>query len=233
MNFLAFVLVTSMSAGLVSMEPGTGTQPPRALAAANLSASSANVAKPLPEPYPLTTCAVSGKKLGSMGSPIVKSYEGREVRFCCKSCPPKFEADVPAGMAKLDEAIIADQLPLYPIDTSVVSSKKLPEKPVDWVFNNRLIRLGDESEKAEFQKDPAKYIAALDKAVIEKQSKDYPLKKCPVMNDALDSRTGSQDVVLAGRLIRVCCDPCVLMMRNDPSKYIAIVDEARKANANK
>src|SRR4051812_40420457 len=52
--------------------------------------------------YPLATCPISGEKLGGMGEPVVKEYDGREVRFCCKSCPPKFEKDTAASMAKLD-----------------------------------------------------------------------------------------------------------------------------------
>ena len=45
------------------------------------------------DPYPLGTCPVTGEKLGAMGSPIVKVYDGREIRFCCGGCPAKFEAD--------------------------------------------------------------------------------------------------------------------------------------------
>ena len=32
--------------------------------------------------YPLSTCPISGKKLGAMGAPVIKSYSEREVRFC-------------------------------------------------------------------------------------------------------------------------------------------------------
>lgn len=45
------------------------------------------------EAYPLDVCVVSGEKLGSMGEPVVINHEGTEVRFCCKSCKPDFEAD--------------------------------------------------------------------------------------------------------------------------------------------
>jgi hypothetical protein len=51
--------------------------------------------------YPLTTCLVSGEKLGSMGKPIVLIHEGQEVQFCCKSCKPKFEKDPAKYMALL------------------------------------------------------------------------------------------------------------------------------------
>lgn len=50
--------------------------------------------------YPLTTCVVSGEKLGSMGAPVKVTHEGKEVRLCCKSFIEKFEAD-PAKYAAM------------------------------------------------------------------------------------------------------------------------------------
>src|SRR5882672_2417975 len=76
------------------------------------------------DPYALATCPISGKKLGAMGDPIVKNYDGREVRFCCAMCPPNFEKDKDKSLAKLDEAMVKDQTPFYPVDTSIVSGKK-------------------------------------------------------------------------------------------------------------
>lgn len=47
-----------------------------------------------PTPYPLTTCVVSGEKLGEMGEPIVLVYTNnganQEVKFCCPMCKPRF-----------------------------------------------------------------------------------------------------------------------------------------------
>ncbi len=57
-------------------------------------------ADPKAKPYPLTTCVVSGEKLGSMGQPVVVKHEGKEVQLCCKSCIKKFEAD-PAKFAAM------------------------------------------------------------------------------------------------------------------------------------
>ena len=56
------------------------------------------------EAYPLTTCLVSGEKLGEMGEPYVIQYEGRTVKFCCKNCLKKFNKDPKKHLAKLDEA---------------------------------------------------------------------------------------------------------------------------------
>ena len=53
------------------------------------------------EAYPLTTCVVSGKTLGSMGSPITILYKGIEVHFCCDGCVKKFHADPATYLSKL------------------------------------------------------------------------------------------------------------------------------------
>ncbi len=51
--------------------------------------------------YPLTTCPISGEKLGEMGPAVVRMYDGEEVHFCCKECPAKFEKDLAANLAKV------------------------------------------------------------------------------------------------------------------------------------
>lgn len=51
--------------------------------------------------YPLRTCIVTDNELGSMGEIITKTYGGQEVKFCCKPCVKKFEANPPKFLAKL------------------------------------------------------------------------------------------------------------------------------------
>jgi hypothetical protein len=181
------------------------------------------------DPYPLDTCAHAGKKLGSMGDPVVRVYDGREVRFCCGSCPPRFEKDLAAGLAKVDAKIIEDQRPIYPLATSIVTGKDLPEKPFELVYGNRLIRLHDEGERAAFLADGPRHLEGLNKAVIEKRGPDYPLKTCIVSGEALDRMGKPRDVVVGGRLVRLCCADCKKDLEKDPAKFIARVDEARKA----
>lgn len=184
------------------------------------------------DPYPFDTCPVSGKKLGEMGDPVIKEYDGREVRYCCNSCPKRFEKDLGASLAKLDETIAADQRPLYPLKTSLVTGKDLPEKPFDFVYRNRLIRLGADSEKAEFLKGPGEQIEALNTAVIAAQGPTYPLKTCPVSGDDFGGDMGDpEDIVVAGRLIRLCCGHCKKDVEENPAKFITKIDEARKAEA--
>ena len=55
-------------------------------------------------PDKLTTCPVSGDKLGGdMGKPYVMEYKGREVKLCCSDCKKDFEKN-PAKYMKLIEA---------------------------------------------------------------------------------------------------------------------------------
>ena len=55
--------------------------------------------------YPLKTCVVSGEQLGGdMGKPVVINHKGTEVRFCCKDCVKKFNADPGKYLAKLKAA---------------------------------------------------------------------------------------------------------------------------------
>lgn len=194
------------------------------------------------DPYPFDTCPITGKKLGSMGDSVTKVYDGREVRFCCTGCPGKFEKDRAAGLAKLDEKIIKDQSALYPLKTSVVTGKELPAPasgastatPFEFVYGNRLVRLGAEVEKAEFLTDPKRYLGELDTAVIGAQLKDYPLKTCPVSNEELGGEMGgARNMVIAGRLIRLCCNDCKKDVERDPAKYIGMVDGARKGEKDK
>src|SRR6266498_2603181 len=45
------------------------------------------------KPYTLKVCPVSDEKLGEMGDPYVFTYEGREIKLCCKSCQKDFKKD--------------------------------------------------------------------------------------------------------------------------------------------
>ncbi len=56
------------------------------------------------KPYPLTTCVVTGEKLGDGGmKAFTFTYEGQEVKLCCKSCKKAFDKDPAKYMAKIKE----------------------------------------------------------------------------------------------------------------------------------
>ena len=50
---------------------------------------------------PTEKCIVSGETLGEMGKPFEYVYQGKTLKFCCKSCVPKFEKDPAKYLAKL------------------------------------------------------------------------------------------------------------------------------------
>jgi hypothetical protein len=58
------------------------------------------------KPYPLDTCVVSDEKLGADPSmkPHVFTYEGREIKLCCKSCLKDFKKDSAKYVAKIEAA---------------------------------------------------------------------------------------------------------------------------------
>lgn len=179
-------------------------------------------------PYPLDTCIVSGEQLGSMGDPVVKQYDGREVRFCCAACVGKFEADRDEYINQIDEKIIEQQLMHYPIDTCIVAGGELGSMgdPVNLVYNNRLVRFCCASCEPTFKADPEKYLAALDERIIEQQTETYPLTTCVVAGAELGSMGDPIDYIFGNRLVRFCCASCIKKFEAEPGKYMATIDKA-------
>ena len=64
--------------------------------AADGSSSTAGI-----KPYTKNVCLVTDNSLASMGSPVTKVYNGQEVKFCCRPCVAKFEANPSKYLAKL------------------------------------------------------------------------------------------------------------------------------------
>ncbi|MDP6677695.1 MAG: hypothetical protein QGF56_06785 [Verrucomicrobiota bacterium] len=58
--------------------------------------------------YPLETCLVADKKLGSMGKPHTFVHEGREIKFCCEGCDDEFKTNTAKYLKKFDAAVAAN-----------------------------------------------------------------------------------------------------------------------------
>ena len=58
-------------------------------------------AKPTASP---AKCVVSGETIGSMGTPFVFTYEGREIQLCCKGCKATFDKNPAKYIEKLNAA---------------------------------------------------------------------------------------------------------------------------------
>jgi YHS domain-containing protein len=57
-----------------------------------------------PKPDLLTTCPVSGDKLGDMGKPYDFVYQGQEVKLCCPDCKAQFDKDPAKFLKKIRAA---------------------------------------------------------------------------------------------------------------------------------
>lgn len=178
------------------------------------------------DPYTLKVCVVSGEELGGMGEPVSLVKDGRDIKFCCGGCPPKFAADPAKYLAKIDALMIADQKPHYPLTTDVVSGEALPAdaKVLDIVHLNRLVRLGSQKSVQEFKKSPDTYLAKLNAAVIAKQEKTYATDKCIVSGEKLPEKDKIQ-AVYANRLVQFCCKDCVKDFENSPAKYLSMLEK--------
>ena len=67
-------------------------------------AQAETVADKQAKPDLLTTCPVSGDKLGEMGKPFTFTYKDQEVKLCCKSCKKDFDKDPDKYIAKIRAA---------------------------------------------------------------------------------------------------------------------------------
>lgn len=179
------------------------------------------------DPYTLGSCPVSGKKLGSMGDPVVKVISGREVRFCCAGCVSTFEKDSAKQFKKLDAKLAAEQRRYYPSSKCLISNEKIaPGEAIEVFVGNRLVRLCCGDCEAKLTAKPKKYLARIDKAARKAQRRAYPLKTCLVSGGKLGSMGKPHELFLGGRLIKLCCKGCVGKLHKNPAKFLAKLDAA-------
>jgi YHS domain-containing protein len=175
--------------------------------------------------YPLDICIVSGQKLGTMGAPVIYKHKEHEIRFCCKACIPTFQKSISTYLEKINNAIIEQQLPYYPVEICLVTGEKLGEMgaPVHKVYRNRLLRFCCKGCFKQFAKSSEKYLAQLDEAIIEKEKPTYPLATCVVSRQKLGGMGTPVDFVHGGRLVRFCCRGCIAKFVQEPLKYMALL----------
>jgi hypothetical protein len=172
------------------------------------------------DPYPLDVCAVAGEPLGSMGEPVVHVKDGREVKFCCAGCIKKYDAMTEQFNAAVDEKIIAQQA--YPLTTCINSGAELGENARTFVAGNRVMKTCCGNCEKAVKADPAKYIEKLDAAVKEKQAADYSSTTCPVSGATIEGN--GTEVVVANRLVRLCCGGCKDKLLADVPGALAKLD---------
>ena len=171
--------------------------------------------------------ALTGEPLGD--SPLKVTLDGRELRFATKANAETFNKAPADALAKLDAAMVAEQVGRYPLNTCVITGEKIGEMgtPVDVIVNNRLFRLCCNGCVKQVKQKPAAAFEKLNAAVIAAQNPAYPLKTCLVMkDDALES--DAIDYVVANRLVRFCCTDCLAKFEKEPLKYLPALDAAAK-----
>lgn len=175
------------------------------------------------DPWPLAVCALAGEKLGDDAVTVV--HEGRELRFCCAKCVEKFKADPAAVIAKADKRIIEDQAKFYPVTTCLI----MPDEELvagdieEVVYNNRLFRFCCKKCVRKFKEDPEKYWGKLDAAVIAAQKPTYTATTCPVSGEKLGSHGDPVNMVVANRLVRLCCKGCRSEVQKNSAAVLAKV----------
>lgn len=114
----------------------------------------------------------------------------------------------------------------YPLDVCIVGNEPLGANAVTVVLKdmadplqeNRQIRFCCERCVATFRAEPARYIAALDQAILERFDKDFPLDRCIVMlEETLDD--DAERIVYANRVYRLCCRKCITNFQKQTERY--------------
>lgn len=174
------------------------------------------------DPYTLDSCPVSGEKLGSMGeAPIHIGEDGREVRFCCAGCQKKYVANAEAMNAEIDKKLMADQESHYPTNTCINSGAELKDGGVAFIVGNRLMKTCCNKCKAKVEADPATYISKLDQQVKDAH-KGEKAAACPISGKEVGEEP--VEMVVANRLIQLCCGGCKKKVEADPLAAVQKAD---------
>lgn len=178
----------------------------------------------------IATCLNDGNHL-ALGGPAALSAPEFEVEECCSSkASARAEQHGDHGNAKPE----AQATPAgfkgdpYLLDTDPVSGAKLAqiEKQVIVEHEGRELRFESAKNADKFKTDPVKYLAAVDKKLVEQQMPFYALQTCPVSGEKLGGMGEPVDFVYKNRLVRFCCPSCQTDFLKDPAKYVAKLDAA-------
>lgn len=172
--------------------------------------------------YTLGTCPISGEKIGAMGDAVVFIQDGKEIRLCCEGCKKKYDAKVEETNKEIDAKLIADQESHYPSKTCINSDAELKDSGVSFIVGNRLVKTCCAKCEAKVKADPAAFLAKLDQQVIDAQKAGYTLDACPISGKPLGD--APVEIVVANRLVKLCCEGCKKGVDKDPAGVLGKVD---------
>ncbi len=114
--------------------------------------------------YPTDVCLIMGEKIME---PVNYVYQNRLFQFCCPMCVRGFKKSPEKTIKRLDEAVVKKEAKSYPLKTCLVSGEKLNDSAVNYVFANQLVKLCCGGCKTAFNKEPTKYMAKKQQAVVK------------------------------------------------------------------
>jgi YHS domain-containing protein len=117
----------------------------------------------------------------------------------------------------------------YTLETCPVSGEALGSmgEPVVYSHEGREIRFCCQACVEPFQKEPAKYLQAVDAAMIEQQIPDYPLQTCVISAMRLGSMGEPHPYIYRNHLVLFCCEGCIPAFQRDPATHLAKIERAR------
>ena len=141
----------------------------------------------------------------------------------------KEKAETPAELseANTDAAVIAVQLPFYPLNTCVISDEELGDDTVNTVIDGNLYRTCCKRCAAKIVSDPSAARAKIERAVVAAQKPLWPLTTCPISSEAYGGDMGEPvDFVHGMRYAKLCCKDCKRGVAKNPDRVFGAVDKA-------
>jgi len=209
MNIPTILVATSLFATAIAQVPVTQTPAPTAPHYTRIAV------------YPLTTCAVSGKPLGA--TPSTFQAAGRTFQTCSDQCQATVEKDPATFVAKLDEALIAQQLPTYPLETCPITGLQLGSMgaPTQLVIDGTLVQLCCRGCTAKAKATAATIVARIHDEAFAQQDESYPLTTCAISGAAFPADVAPVNVMLGTTLVKIATQHGADTIAKAPAKYLA------------
>jgi len=132
------------------------------------------------------------------------------------------------AVSDADKAVIAAQLPFYPMNTCVVSGKPLDEDAKNVVIDGNLYRTCCSRCAAKIIKDSTEARKDIEAAVIAAQKPLWPNMPCPVSGEAFGGEEMGDpvDFVYGMRYFKLCCGGCKRGVAKDADKVYGKISAA-------
>lgn len=169
--------------------------------------------------YPLATCIVSGDALGEDSPDFVVA--GRRFRTCGDECRAKLEKEPTGFVEKLDAALIAAQLPQYPLTHCPITGKVLGAmgEPVRLILDDTLVQLCCAGCAPSAHARAAAIVERIHDQAYAAQRAGYARKTCVISDHELGP--DAVDVMVGTRLVRLCCEDCIEDLAKSPQTALA------------